>query len=628
MRGFSVASAAMAASLFVSGAMADLDPIVIKGSKFFYKTNGTQFFMKGVAYQQDYQGGGSNGNGSATASSGNTAYTDPLADETSCKRDIPYLQQLQTNTIRVYAVDPTQNHDACMQALADAGIYVIADLSAPVSGQSINRADPSWDTDVYARYTSVVDSLQKYTNTLGFFAGNEVANQANNTDSIAFVKAAVRDTKAYIKAQGYRALGVGYASDDDSAILMNIADYLNCGDSSTSIDFFGYNIYSWCGDATFESSNYEQHTKDFSSYNVPVFFAEYGCNKVEPRTWGDTKALFSSEMTGVWSGGIVYMYFQEANDYGLVTVSNGNVTPNTDFTNLKSVMANDVNPTGVQASSYSPTNTAAQSCPTEDSNWNAVASPLPPSPNADLCSCMVDSLSCAVKSGTPETDFGDNFDYICGHDNSACNGIANNGSSGTYGAYGMCNPTQKLSFVMNQYYNDQKAGASACDFGGAGATKSSSSPSGTCSSLINQAGTAGTGTVTSSPTAKAGSSSSSSSSSGSSSSASAGAAGINSIPSIESGLLPVALVVVVGIFSGVGMIAFELLAGKLNYINEVFPSLIPLRNLRQIDKIPKPQLTVPTFKKCRDFKMGQGSQPLIHFEQLNVWNNFMTNTIL
>lgn len=47
MRGFGVASAAAAAiaatSLFVSNVVAqDVDPIVIKGSKFFYKTNGTQ----------------------------------------------------------------------------------------------------------------------------------------------------------------------------------------------------------------------------------------------------------------------------------------------------------------------------------------------------------------------------------------------------------------------------------------------------------------------------------------------------------------------------------------------------------------------------------------------------------
>jgi hypothetical protein len=41
-----------AATTLVASANAAVDPIVIKGSKFFYKTNGTQFFMKGVAYQR------------------------------------------------------------------------------------------------------------------------------------------------------------------------------------------------------------------------------------------------------------------------------------------------------------------------------------------------------------------------------------------------------------------------------------------------------------------------------------------------------------------------------------------------------------------------------------------------
>ena len=42
MRGFGAASVVAAASLFAGAALADVDPIVIKGSKFFYKTNGTQ----------------------------------------------------------------------------------------------------------------------------------------------------------------------------------------------------------------------------------------------------------------------------------------------------------------------------------------------------------------------------------------------------------------------------------------------------------------------------------------------------------------------------------------------------------------------------------------------------------
>jgi hypothetical protein len=42
----------IAAAALLVGAQAAVDPIVIKGQKFFYKSNGTQFFMKGVAYQR------------------------------------------------------------------------------------------------------------------------------------------------------------------------------------------------------------------------------------------------------------------------------------------------------------------------------------------------------------------------------------------------------------------------------------------------------------------------------------------------------------------------------------------------------------------------------------------------
>ena len=46
MKRFGLASAIVAAfaatSLFVRSVVANVDPIVIKGSKFFYQTNGTQ----------------------------------------------------------------------------------------------------------------------------------------------------------------------------------------------------------------------------------------------------------------------------------------------------------------------------------------------------------------------------------------------------------------------------------------------------------------------------------------------------------------------------------------------------------------------------------------------------------
>jgi hypothetical protein len=198
--------------------------------------------------------------------------------------------------------------------LQEAGIYVIADLGEPAN--SINRDAPQWNMEIYDRYVKVVDDLQQYSNVFGFFAGNEVSNSPNNTVASAFVKAAVRDVKAYIAAKKYRKIGVGYATNDDET-RTNLANYFNCGSPEESIDFWGYNIYSWCGNSDMRRSKFTERTKEFSTYNVPAFFAEYGCNDVQPRKFTEIEALFGPEMTPVWSGGIMYMYFQETNDYGI-----------------------------------------------------------------------------------------------------------------------------------------------------------------------------------------------------------------------------------------------------------------------------------------------------------------------
>ncbi|KAF2702633.1 carbohydrate-binding module family 43 protein [Pleomassaria siparia CBS 279.74] len=487
MKSFTFAAAAAAVLAWTASAV-DVDPIVISGTKFFYKTNGTQFFLRGVAYQQ--------GIGPNTTQPSNGAYIDPLADSAACKRDIPYLTQLRTNTIRVYAVDPTQNHDDCMNALAAAGIYVVADLSQP--NESINRNDPQWTTTLLKRYTDVVDVMATYTNTLGFFAGNEVSNELNNTVASAFVKAAVRDTKAYIKSKNYRTIGVGYATNDDAAIRVAMEQYFDCGDRASAIDFWGYNIYSWCGASNFKDSGYQVRTEEFKNYDVPVFFAEYGCNNVRPRLFTEVEALYGSQMTDVWSGGIVYMYFEEANEYGLVSISNNKVQTNADFSNLSKEIAK-ATPTGVQSSNYKPSHTAA-SCPSLGSSWNAVATPLPPVANAAACACMVDTLTCAVTDSVKEADYGDLFGFICGlKSGKYCAGIGRNATTGTYGAYGMCSAQEQLNFAVHQYALANPNGG--CSFSGSATSKAvAKTTAASCTSLLQQAGTNGAGTVTSSPT--------------------------------------------------------------------------------------------------------------------------------
>jgi hypothetical protein len=52
-------------------------------------------------------------------------FIDPLSLGDACKRDLPFLQELGVNVIRVYSVNSTLNHDACMNAFSQAGIYAM-----------------------------------------------------------------------------------------------------------------------------------------------------------------------------------------------------------------------------------------------------------------------------------------------------------------------------------------------------------------------------------------------------------------------------------------------------------------------------------------------------------------------
>ncbi|OKL64618.1 1,3-beta-glucanosyltransferase gel4 [Talaromyces atroroseus] len=469
-----------AGAAFAGAALADVDPVIAYGSKFFYKTNGTQFFIKGVAYQEP--------------SSSSTDFIDPLADIDSCKRDIPYLTAIQTNTIRVYGVDANSSHADCVNAFADADIYLIIDLGSPTD--SINRDDPSWDVSLYERYTSVIDNFANYTNVIGFFAGNEVSNTVNTTQASAFVKAAVRDSKAYIKEKGYNK-SVGYAAADVTDIRYQLADYMNCNSEDESVDFFGDNVYEWCGDSSFTESGYNKIASNFANYSVPYFFAEYGCNTVNPRTFTNIPTMYGSEMSYMLNGGIVYEYFNDDNDYGLVTLSGSSISTLTDYSAFSTEIPS-ATPTGTSRSDYTISNTALQACPSVDSNWEA-SSVLPPTPDSELCACMVASLTCVVSDSVSSDGISDLFDYLYGLDDTAyTSGISTNATSGKYGAYSMCSSKDQLSWALNAYYEAQSAAGnsdSACSFSGSASTQSATTSGSSCSTKLAAVGTAGTGTV-------------------------------------------------------------------------------------------------------------------------------------
>lgn len=199
---------------------------------------------------------------------------------------------------------------------------------------------------------------------------------------------------------------------------------------------------------------------------------------------------------------------------------------------------------------YKPSNTAAASCPKVTAGkWDALSDPLPPAANAQLCSCMMDTLSCVVADKTTEDDFGDMFGFICGlKGGEYCAGINKNAtSSRPYGAYGMCSNKEQLSFAANAY---GKAVSGGCNFKGKATTKAAvATPTASgCSSLLKAAGASGTGVVGGGASGSGGSGAS-----GSSGSKTGAASGL-SAPVFNTGAFSLGMYVVGAITSGMAMI--------------------------------------------------------------------------
>ncbi|KAG5439784.1 hypothetical protein PCANB_000066 [Pneumocystis canis] len=297
-----------------------LNPIVIRGNAFFDSVTNERFYIRGV----DYQPGGS------------SSIVDPLSNVDACKRDIPLMKELGINTIRVYQIDNSHNHDICMKLLNDNGIYLFLDVNtALISLWSLNTAS-SYTDEYLQNIFATVDAFKKYENLIGFFSGNEVVASEDQTSSLPWIKAVIRDLKLYISIHSKRKIYVGYSATDLNNRLPT-ALYLNCGNDAHRVDFYAINLYSWCSPSDFHTSGYSQRVQDFSSYTVPIFFSEFGCNRISPRPFDEIQYIYSGLMTPVFSGGLVYEWTEEPGNpnFGLVYINGKDVTKKQDYINLK-----------------------------------------------------------------------------------------------------------------------------------------------------------------------------------------------------------------------------------------------------------------------------------------------------
>ena len=298
------------------------------------------------------------------------------------------MASLGTNSIRVYHVDPLQDHDGCMAAFEKQGIYVWLDLDTFTT--AIVQTNPTWEQYQFANFTAVMDIFIKYDNLAGFWIGNEVINTASGSIAAPYIKAATTDMKSYMATKKYRTVPIGYSAADIAELRPELQNYLACGsDYSQSIDFYGLNAYEWCGSATYQTSGYINLQSMAEGYNIPIFFSETGCNVGGERTFADQAAIFGPDMIDTWSGSIIYEWVQETNDYGLVTYPNGQIYNGApiplqpDYDNLAGQWKN-INPSGIAKDSYSPS-ISAPACPGPTNGWAVNGNvPLPTRGSTDV----------------------------------------------------------------------------------------------------------------------------------------------------------------------------------------------------------------------------------------------------
>lgn len=104
---------------------------------------------------------------------------------------------------------------------------------------------------------------------------------------------------------------------------------------------------------------------EFSRVLILDSLSEYGCNK-NTREFNEVAALYGSNMTPVYSGGLVYEYSQEEANYGLVTISGGSVQELADFGTLKDKFAATPLPSG--DGGYNAQGAVSQ-CPPKSDSW-------------------------------------------------------------------------------------------------------------------------------------------------------------------------------------------------------------------------------------------------------------------
>jgi 1,3-beta-glucanosyltransferase GAS1 len=420
-------------------------------------------------------------------------------------------------------------HSVCMKALSEAGIYVIVGLFGPEYG--IGRFQ-NWDYVMQSRQAAILDSLSEFPNLLG-------AVVDGTPITLPFVKGAVKDLRNRFVDRNVRQVPIGYLGWDFSEDIGG--DFLVCGNREESIDFqmVFVNPTKFCGAKLDErEANYKDVLSQRSAYPVPLILGQLECPSQEQEDFATFRQLYNGNLTNVHSGMIMFSYFDENDtnwtvkgqffysDFfelfilnkatGLVEVTGLSIKPRPVYSALRDQLS-AFQPSMTAMADYKPTNSFPSSCNSrvqfELDQKNAVgpttvilATNLPPTPNYNLCQCMMAQLDCVSNPvGDPEYAepkllYALDINYakekeiagkVCGQNQTLCQETRVNTTTGEYGPFSGCNSTERSSWMLNQSYLHQNRSENTCQaFGKVVKTPEPPRTSG-CEALLRQAGYTG-----------------------------------------------------------------------------------------------------------------------------------------
>ncbi|OQR98217.1 1,3-beta-glucanosyltransferase [Achlya hypogyna] len=410
-----------------------VNPLIIKGYKFFDSVTGAEFRIKGISYSPRAN----------TGKNFNAESIDWATDENEpvWRPQLAQLKALGVNTVRLYAVDPTKSHDKFMCEVSKLGMYVFVGMSAVCPGCYIADAEAPgcYTPEMFTRAQMIYNAFAVYDNVIGFSVGNENNLGKLIEKSAPCVKALIRDVRAYGDkcAGSLRQVPIGLDNADidtpthPRASWLGYYDCLKNNDENTRAEWIGFNPYVECDPKTHlsfaDSKGLQKLVGDYkkSGYSRPIVFGEYGCIDItntiddieQQRTFLDAKWMNEEpEMTEYVAGGNAFEYSVEkanlidktasppfakkdAGRYGIGYFTPDNCDHETvpcvykkypEFDNLAKSYAG-TKPSTITKDTFKPARSTVMSCPAD---FPTVA--LPPTPKVPILGCSVAQPVCGT----------------------------------------------------------------------------------------------------------------------------------------------------------------------------------------------------------------------------------------